>query len=232
MQLFWGKNIGNERIYLDKDELRHLTRSLRKRAGQHVQIIDGSGQIFTSELLTSTANDGLLKIITQDIMSPKWQGRIHLAIGLTKNTERIEWFVEKAVEIGIDEISFINSRNSERTHIRTERIENIVRSAMKQSTNVFLPQLHFELPFNQLFKEKTPTLIASCLEIEKKTLKEAILPGIETRIIIGPEGDFTLDEINLALAKGAEIISLGNSRLRTETAGIYALSVYHHINLV
>ena len=155
---------------------------------------------------------------------------MHVATAPTKNMDRTEWFAEKATEIGFDELTFLNSRYSERKVIMTERIEKILVSAVKQSLKASKPILNEMIDFNKFIERdfKGQKFICHCNEGEKKFLKEAIVPGEDAVILIGPEGDFSEEEVAKAMAKGFQPISLGRSRLRTETAALVAT---HTLNL-
>jgi len=159
-----------------------------------------------------------------------WNGWLHVAMAPTKNMDRTEWFVEKATEIGFDELTFLNSRYSERKVIKTERVEKILVSAVKQSLKASKPVLHEMTDFNKFIAQdfKGQKFICHCNEGEKKLLKEVIVPGEDAVILIGPEGDFSEEEVAKALSCGFQPVSLGKSRLRTETAALVAV---HTLNL-
>ncbi|MDL2211198.1 RNA methyltransferase, partial [Bacteroides sp. OttesenSCG-928-M17] len=161
---------------------------------------------------------------------PLWKGRLHIAMAPTKNMDRNEWFAEKATEMGIDEITFLDCRFSERKNIKTDRIEKITVSAMKQSLKARLPKLNEMIAFDKFIAQEFSgqKFIAHCYEGEKQELKSVLLPE-EAVILIGPEGDFSPEEVEKALAKGFIPISLGKSRLRTETAALSACFTFSYI---
>jgi 16S rRNA (uracil1498-N3)-methyltransferase len=157
---------------------------------------------------------------------------LHIAIAPTKNIERIEWFVEKAVEIGIDEISFIKCKNSERTVIKDDRLKKVAEAAVKQSQQAFIPKLNSLIDFKEFIKKDSSEvkLIAHCEKEYKQHIKQYIATNKSFTVLIGPEGDFTKDEITLALSSSYLPVALGDSRLRTETAGLFACGAFASIN--
>jgi 16S rRNA (uracil1498-N3)-methyltransferase len=234
MQLFYNSEVTKEttQITFDKIESKHIVRVLRKKERDILKITNGKGFLFDAEI--SSANDKKCSaiIINAEEKPKPWKHYLHIAIAPTKNNDRIEWFLEKATEIGIDEVTPIICSNSERRFVKLERFEKIIQSAMKQSLKFTLPKLNAPVKFidfiNQDFDEKV--CIAHCEEQEKNTLKSVIHPSEKTTILIGPEGDFSAEEIKKALAKKCIPISLGKSRLRTETAGIVAVNIVSFIN--
>ena len=162
--------------------------------------------------------------------APLWSGHLHIAMAPTKNMDRTEWFAEKATEIGIDELTFLNCRFSERRVIKTERISKILIAAIKQSLKARLPRLNEMTDFNRFIAQpfKGQKFIAHCHEGEKPLLKEVLQRGEDALVLIGPEGDFSEEEVQQAVAQGFQPISLGPSRLRTETAALVAC---HLMNL-
>lgn len=234
MQLFWGKRINDNVILVEGDEVLHLTKSLRKKVGDAVDLIDGSGNIFHSVI--TEIQRGKLVAVNMSV-TPKvnhWKKRLHIAIAPTKNADRMEWFVEKAVEVGIDTISFIQCERSVRTNLRMDRVARIVQSAMKQSYNIINPTIQ-EKSFDQLLTGFKPSamvgLIAHCEDGIKQSFSDIQFDKPDTWILIGPEGDFSGQEVENALRIGFVPLSLGRSRLRTETAGIYAVSIFRNINI-
>jgi 16S rRNA (uracil1498-N3)-methyltransferase len=234
MQLFYNSEISLEtkQITFDKIESKHIVRVLRKTEGDILKITNGKGFLFDVEI--NFANDKRCSaiIVNAEKKIKPWQYYLHIAIAPTKNNDRTEWFLEKATEIGIDEITPIICSNSERRIVKLDRFEKIIQSAMKQSLKFTLPKLNAPIKFNdfiqQDFDEKI--YIAHCEELEKNTLKSVINPAEKTIILIGPEGDFSKDEIQKALANKFTPISLGESRLRTETAAIVAVQIVSFIN--
>lgn len=216
-------------LELPTDEATHATRVLRLKSGDEMFLMDGAGSFYRAEV-TLVSNKKCLYEIHETMPQEKtWNGKIHLAIAPTKMTDRIEWLVEKATEIGFDDITFLNCRFSERKVLRIDRIEKIVVSAMKQSRKPWIPQVHEMMAFTDFVKANHTgkNYIAHCYEeIVRNDLFDELLsmntPN-DITVMIGPEGDFSIDEVELAMTHGFESISLGNSRLRTETAGLSAV---------
>lgn len=222
MYLFYQPELPDA-TYLDKDESRHCIKVLRKQAGDEIVIIDGKGQFFTASITIADAKKCEFSIKeTRKESSPLFKR--HIAIAPTKNIDRIEWFVEKAVEFGIDEISFIICEHSERTVVKLDRIERKAISAMKQSYKATLPKINGAIAYNQFInncKEKNRCIAYVDFENDMR-FQDKIDGKTGTLILIGPEGDFSDNELTLATESNFTKVSLGNSRLRTETAGIAA----------
>ena len=207
---------------LTAEESWHCSKVLRKKAGDKVSLIDGLGNFFEGVLESVSERQCRVTISQGPNPQPKRSYFLHLAIAPTKQIDRIEWMIEKAVEIGIDEISFLQCKNSERTVIKTERIVKIVESAVKQSLQAFIPKVNGLIPFSEVLKKTADQkLIAHCFEMEKADIKKIDFKGKSTLALIGPEGNFTLEEVNTAVVSGFETVSLGTNRLRSETAGLY-----------
>jgi 16S rRNA (uracil1498-N3)-methyltransferase len=230
MQLFYVPNISGTEIILDETESKHAIRVLRLQKGSRVQVIDGLGGFYEAEITDANPKKCKLLITKSQKEFGKRNFQLHIAIAPTKNTDRFEWFLEKATEIGIDEITPLLSSHSERKTINTERLEKILISAMKQSLKAFLPKLNEITPIKQLVinNKATSKYIAYCDDIQKIHLKDAVNRGQNTLVLIGPEGDFSPEEVKLAIDNGFKVVSLGAARLRTETAGIVAC---HIVNL-
>lgn len=235
MQLFFNQNITTEtkQITFEKEESRHIVRVLRKKEGDILHITNGKGFLFSVEI--SIANDKrcLATIIKQEEKLNNRDYYLHVVIAPTKNNDRLEWFLEKATEIGIDEITPIICDNSERKVVKIERLSKIVQSAMKQSLQFKLPKLNNPVKFSEFIKQDFvgETFIAHCEEgLEKKLLKNIATPNFKYTILIGPEGDFSTKEIEKSLASKFIPISLGENRLRTETAGINVVQSISFIN--
>lgn len=228
MQLFYTPNIRPQATaILSEEESSHLF-VLRKKEGDIIHVTDGNGYLYEAVLLSITRKQAA--IICQKILSEtalKNSG-FHLAIAPTKNMDRIEWLVEKATEIGMDSISFVRCKNSERREMKLDRLQKIMQNAAKQSFTFRFPIIHpltdFEKFIQQPFDGKK--MIAYC---EEKTayITAAIANDTQNMVLIGPEGDFTESEVALAKANGFSSVSLGEKRLRVETAGIYALTAFH-----
>ena len=227
MALFYAPDI-TDNWELPEEEAAHSIRVLRLSVGSEIEITDGKGHFYKAEI-SSIAGKHCYVQAKETIEQPKgWQGRVHIAIAPTKNIDRIEWMVEKAVEIGLDEITFLNCRFSERKVVKTDRIERIVVSAMKQSLKPFKTQVNELVDFKKFITLPTEgaKYIAHCYESEKLLLKDALQAGESATVLIGPEGDFSPEEVELAIKAGYRPVSLGNSRLRTETAGLVACHTY------
>ncbi|SHN16789.1 16S rRNA (uracil(1498)-N(3))-methyltransferase [Flavobacterium xinjiangense] len=225
MQLFYNININEttENFSFDKEESKHIIKVLRKKDTDILYVTNGLGLLFKTEITLASDSKCTVKIISfEKSATPKFH--LHLVVAPTKMNDRFEWFLEKATEIGIHEITPIICDRSERKVINTERFEKILLTAMKQSNVLFLPKLNNAIPFKEFLKQKQQGLnfIAHCEETDKKTLKTALKPNENVTILIGPEGDFTEKEIELALDSNYIPVSLGNTRLRTETAAIVA----------
>jgi 16S rRNA (uracil1498-N3)-methyltransferase len=218
-------------LYLDPDESRHCVKVLRNKAGDSIRITDGQG-FFYDAIITKADPAKCLIEIREKIPEQKRSYRIHIAISPTKNADRIEWFVEKTVELGIDEITLIECDNTERAFIKTERLEKVAISAMKQSLKASLPRIHGLQKADQLMRESgaSSKFIAYVDPQNPLHLKALAKPGMDYLVLIGPEGDFSPEELTLAGKHGFDKVSLGNSRLRTETAGIAACHILHLIN--
>lgn len=217
---------------LTPEESWHCTKVLRMKAGDAIHLIDGFGNFYEGVL--STVNEK--KCVATINVGPKKQNKhpyyLHLAIAPTKNIDRMEWLVEKAVEIGIDEITFVRCKNSERTVIKEDRLIKIAESAVKQSLQAYIPKINGLINFNDVITETADLkFIAHCEESSKKILKDFELKNRKSLVLIGPEGDFTSEEIKLAKTEGFSEISLGANRLRTETAGLFIVSTFSIIHL-
>lgn len=222
MQLFFTSNTDGNKAFLDAEETRHC-KVLRKKEGDKLQVIDGKGQLMECSVLAFKKDLTELEILHSDLHPRQRPYYFHLYIAPTKQNERMEWMLEKCIEAGLDEITFIETRHSEKTRINMARLEKIAISAIKQSGQYYLPGIN---PLTDL--DKIPVskdfLVAHCGQGEKSSLMKAVHPiGKDTyiSIMIGPEGDFSEQEVKELLEKGARPVSLGNSRLRTETAGLY-----------
>jgi len=229
MHVFYTPDI-QTRPELPEEEAAHAVRVLRLQAGDEVTLTDGQGNFYRAEISTATPKRCLVNILETLPQAPLWQGHLHIALAPTKNMDRTEWFAEKATEIGIDELTFLNCRFSERKVIKTERIAKILVSAIKQSLKARLPRLNEMTDFNKFIARpfSGQKFIAHCYEGEKVLLKDAVRRGEDALVLIGPEGDFSEEEVGKAIENGFIPISLGKSRLRTETAALVAC---HILNL-
>jgi len=232
MQLFYVPNISGAEVILDETESKHAVRVLRLQNGNQVDIIDGTGGFYKAQITDANPKKCRLIIVESQKEFGKKEFHLHIAIAPTKNIDRFEWFLEKATEIGINEITPLLTSHSERKTINIERLEKIMISAMKQSLKAYLPKLNEITQFKQLIINNKSTLkyIAYCDDIQKIHLKDAVIRGQDTLIFIGPEGDFSPEEVNLAVENGFKVVSLGTARLRTETAGIVACNIVNLAN--
>ena len=231
MALFYVPDIV-EHWELSEEEATHALRVLRLTVGDELEITDGKGNLYKA-VISSIAGKHCYVEAKEVIGKPKnWQGDVHIAIAPTKNMDRIEWLIEKATEIGIDEITFLNCRFSERKVVKTDRIERIVVSGMKQSLKPLKPIVNEMVDFKKFIAATRDgaRFIAHCYDGDRKLLKEQLLQGVDATILIGPEGDFSPEEVETAIAAGFVPVSLGNSRLRTETAGLVACHTFNLIN--
>ena len=234
MQLFYLPNITGIGTYaqLDAEEARHCLKVLRKRVGDKIEAVDGAGNIYEAELITDDLRDCTVQITRELEDSQRRAYKITIAIAPSKNNERLEWFLEKATEIGIDRVIPIFTDRSERRKLNTERLKKIMVSAMKQSGKALLPQLDEATDLNKVLlspdHEGYNKYIATCFGDNRPHLKDIYTKGSNVLILIGPEGDFTEKEADVAIKNGFKPISLGRSRLRLETAGMVAC---HIINL-
>lgn len=227
MALFYVPDIA-ERWELSEEEAAHALRVLRLSVGDRLEITDGKGNLYKAVISSVTGKHCYVE--AQEVVpQPKnWNGNIHIAIAPTKNMDRIEWFAEKATEIGLDALTFLNCRFSERKVVKTERVERIVVSAMKQSLKYTKPQVDEMVDFKKFIAVERfgAKFIAHCHESERVLLKDVLVPGEEATVLIGPEGDFSPEEVALAVKAGYRPVSLGSSRLRTETAALVACHTY------
>lgn len=214
---------------LPADEASHAVKVLRLTAGDEMMLMDGQGNFYRAVVIVASNHHCMYDIQETQPQERPWQGHIHLAIAPTKLMDRTEWMVEKAVEIGVDEMTFLDCQFSERRVVKTQRLEKIAVSAMKQSRKAWKTEIHEMTSFNDFIT--TPRsgyqYIAHCYEeVERSFLfeqMEALAPTEDVTILIGPEGDFSIDEVRNAIGKGYQSVHLGSSRLRTETAGLSAV---------
>jgi 16S rRNA (uracil1498-N3)-methyltransferase len=231
MHIFYIPDISADIIKLGPDESKHAIRALRLVKGSLVRAVDGIGGLYTAEIIDPDYKNCCLKIIEFQKEYGRKNFYLHIGIAPTKNIDRFEWFLEKSAEIGIDEITPILSDHSERKKINPDRLEKILVSAIKQSVKAYLPKLNKLTIFNDLINScnHNNKYIAHCHEGNKPHLKDIIDENSDNIVLIGPEGDFSPQEIQEADKKGFRSVSLGPSRLRTETAGVVAC---HIVNLV
>ncbi len=223
MNLFYVPNLASGNV-LPEEESQHAIKVLRLQVGSEIRVVDGIGGFYNARIINPHPKHCDFEIIDSQNEFGKRDYKLHIAIAPTKNIERLEWFIEKATEIGIDEITPLVCRFSERKIIKEERLEKIIVSAGKQSVKAYFPQLNALCSFDDLMKKHTASqkFIAHCYEDDKRLLQTEISTSKDVLILIGPEGDFSREEVQKAIAFGFVPVSLGNSRLRTETAGVVA----------
>lgn len=256
VRYFYVPDAANQ-VELPAEEATHALRVLRLKGGDEIFLMDGEGSFFRAEVTAASSKRCLYEIKEEMPQQRAWKGHIHLAIAPTKMMERIEWMAEKATEIGFDELSFLNCQFSERKVVKTPRIDKIVISAVKQSHKAWKPVVNELVSFKEFIQTPRPgrKFICHCYEeVEKKDffteisgiLNEAhaasesptadvatvasespTADAADITVLVGPEGDFSIDEVRLALENGYESVSLGTSRLRTETAGLVAVHMAH-----
>ena len=228
---FFAENI-LETCVLPPDESLHCVRVLRLKENDRVQIIDGKGNLYEAKIVFADAKNTRVEILSVQKEFEKRSYSMHLAIAPTKNIERLEWCIEKAVEIGVDVITPLLCRYSERKIVKPERLEKIIVAAAKQSIKAYMPKLNPLINFNDFVLQSTENqrFIAHCCTTEKQLLSKICKKELSTLVMIGPEGDFSLEEVIFAENKGVVSVSLGQSRLRTETAGLVACDTVALIN--
>lgn len=233
MQLFYNPDITaeTETFFFDREESKHIIKVMRKKDGDILFVTNGLGSLFKTEITLASDSKCTVKIVSVEA-SEKPRYHLHLAVAPTKVNDRFEWFLEKATEIGISEITPIICEHSERKHIKTDRYDKIIQSAMKQSLHCFLPKLNEPVAFKDFIKTKYEGLLcmAHCEQTKKNLLKDVLKPNENVTVLIGPEGDFSKKEIELAIANQYLAVSLGNTRLRTETAAIVACHSVAFVN--
>lgn len=230
MHVFYTPDILTD-TELPAEEAGHCVRVLRLNIGDEIQLTDGKGYFYKAAISAATGKRCQVKVLEKTFQEPLWKGHLHIAMAPTKMMDRIEWFCEKATEIGIDEVTFLNCKFSERKVMRTVRLDKIVVAAVKQSHKPWKPRLNAMLSFKDFVMAKRPgrKFIAHCYEeIERKdfftevySMSSSAAPE-DVTVLIGPEGDFSVEEVKMAIDNGYESVSLGNSRLRTETAALSA----------
>lgn len=220
---------------LPEEEAQHAVRVLRMEMGDEMMLMDGQGTFYHAEVAETTKKRCLYNIKEVLPQQRQWPGHLHLAMAPTKNMDRTEWLAEKATEIGMDELTFLRCKFSERTVIKTERIDKILIAATKQSHKAWKPVLNDMVDFRRFVESVSDVkhkFICHCYDEPdlgvKRLLKDCLVKGEDALVLVGPEGDFSVDEVRLAEAAGFQSVSLGESRLRTETAALVAV---HMMNL-
>lgn len=232
MNIFYTPDIAGSSYTLSEEESKHCVRVLRMEVGEQIYLVDGIGGFYVAKVADANPKRCRVEVVEKQECYGKRPYYLHVAIGPTKLIDRYEWFLEKVTEIGIDEITPLESFHSERRTVKQERSEKVVTAAVKQSLKAYHPKVNEITPFKELVKRpfEGKKLIAHCNEGEKVLLKHAVAPGENALILIGPEGDFSIEEVELAKQHGFVEISLGESRLRTETAGVVACSTVCFVN--
>ncbi len=234
MQLFFDENISAESFELPAEESRHLVKALRKNVGDLVHFTNGKGTLFTCRIEALQMQRTKLKVVDSTFI-PGDRYPIHLAIAPTKNQDRIEWMVEKITEIGFHEITFLTTENTEKNYMKLDRLEKKVIAACKQSIRAWKPRINGIRQFGEFIADPTFQAVQKFIgyvdEINQVHLKDLAQKDQASLILIGPEGDFSPEEIRLAIAQGFQPCSLGPNRLRTETAGLVAVHTLSLINL-
>jgi 16S rRNA (uracil1498-N3)-methyltransferase len=233
MQLFFQEKIDLPITYLDEEESRHLVKVLRKKQGDQIRLTNGKGMVFDCVILEANPKKTNLKVLSYSEV-PKDNFHIHLAIAPTKSPDRMEWMVEKITEIGFHELTLLETVNSERSFLKTDRLQKKVISACKQSLKYRIPVLNQTKKLTALFKsgefEGFQKFIAYVDQDHERNLFDEAMPEGKYLILIGPEGDFDPKEIKEAVQSGFRPVSLGRSRLRTETAGLAAVQLLQVLN--
>ncbi len=233
MQLFYNPRLDQSatQFTFSAEESNHIVKVLRKKEGDLLHITNGKGYLFEAKIIDAAAKKCSAEIVDTDKNHQKmfW---FHLVVAPTKMNDRFEWFLEKATEIGVNEITPIICENSERKVLKIERMEKVIQSAMKQSLQTFLPKLNAPISYTEFISKSHEGLlfIAHCEDEEKLDLKRRVAPDKDVTILIGPEGDFSATEIKQAYTNGFLPVSLGRNRLRTETAAIVACTTVNMIN--
>jgi len=226
LHLFYTPDIQPEHkaFILNEEESKHAIRVLRLSAGQQIQLVDGNGGHYTAVITDAHPKRTVLEISEVSMAHGKRPYYLHVAIAPTKNIDRVEWFLEKATEVGVDEITPIICDHSERTAVKPDRLRKVVVAAMKQSQRAYLPKVNPAVSFADFVKAEIPgkQFIAHCGGGDKQSLSHSLKPGESVVVLIGPEGDFSPAEIDTATRKGFVPITFGRARLRTETAALMA----------
>lgn len=218
---------------LPEGESHHCVKVLRRQPGDPVEVIDGKGRIFSCRLLEAHSKHAQVEILSCREQPLPWQFTLTIGVAPTKHLDRMEWLTEKLTEIGINRLIPLRGERSERKELKTERLEKIAVSAMKQSLKAVMPKIDEMTPISRVIAETTASQRFICYcsdEVERRLLSRELCPGSDVCILIGPEGDFSPEEVKLALKNGFIPVSLGDTRLRTETAALYAASTVQIIN--
>ena len=232
MHRFYCPDIADT-LTLGEEDSKHCVKVLRMGEGDTIEVVDGNGNLYTCRITMAHPKRCAIEVLDKEQQPPHWGHRIVLAIAPTKNLDRIEWLVEKCVEMGVDRIIPLRCHNSERTVLKTERLKKIMVAAMKQSLKATLPQLDEMTSIMDVIAESVEgtRCIAYCDAMlpreQRRTLPSVYRPGSDVMVLIGPEGDFSPEEVQAATTAGFVPVTLGESRLRTETAGLMAVASIH-----
>ncbi|WP_449435917.1 16S rRNA (uracil(1498)-N(3))-methyltransferase [Pedobacter steynii] len=233
MHVFYTPDITADEYVLNEDESKHCIRVLRLNIGSEVYLIDGVGGLYKAAIVSQTKKNVTLKVLEATHNYNKRNHRLHIAVAPTKNIDRLEWFLEKATEIGIEEVTPIICDRSERRVVKEDRLVKVVTSAVKQSLQAYHPKVNPQINLSDFLKiaNADNKMIAHCIdESSRQYISQIAEPRQNYTILIGPEGDFTPQEIELALQNGYKPLTLGNTRLRTETAALAACFEVNYLN--
>ena len=232
MHVFYTPDISSNLYILNEEESKHCSKVLRLTKGDTIYLIDGRGGLYKAEIIDVGKKEVKLQVLETFKEHGKRNHHLHIVIAPTKNIDRLEWFLEKATEIGIDEITPIICDRSERKIVKEDRLEKVITSAVKQSLTAYHPKLNPTVSFQNFIKQNLlgNKLIAHCMDGDKSFINQHITPQQSYIILIGPEGDFSPQELNIALHNGYKPVTLGNTRLRTETAALAACFEVNYIN--
>lgn len=233
MHVFYTPDISSNEYLLNEDESKHCIKVLRLGVGAQVHLIDGVGGLYLAEIIAETKKQVVLKVIETTRGYNKRSHHLHIAVAPTKNIDRLEWFLEKATELGIEEITPVICDRSERRVVKEDRLSKVITSAVKQSLQAYHPVLNPTVSLTDFLNKQRDSvkMIAHCIDGEpRQFISEIVDPGQHYTLLIGPEGDFSPAEIELALEKGYKPLTLGNTRLRTETAALAACFEVNYLN--
>lgn len=233
MNIFYTPDISGSSYILNEEESKHCVRVLRLSVGEVIYLVDGVGGFYTAEITSDNPKKVMLKILNVVTEFAKRNHYLHIAVAPTKNIDRLEWFLEKATELGIDEVTPIITDRSERRVVKEDRLNKVITSAVKQSIKAYHPKMNDAISFDSFLKQPFDgdKLIAHCIDNEeKKYISDLVIPFQKYLILIGPEGDFTPNEVEQALNKDFKPLTLGNNRLRTETAALAACFEINYLN--
>lgn len=234
MIVFYAPNIENT-LTLPESDSKHCVKVLRSAVGDIIHVIDGKGNIFTCSLVDNNPRAAAIEIIDKQVQPLHWSYPVTIAVAPTKNMDRMEWLVEKLTEIGVNRIVLLKCQRSERKEVKTDRLKKIAISAMKQSLKAWLPEITEVTALKQFLEHCSDSQKFVCYchpSIPRQLLAKSLKPNEPVSILIGPEGDFSPEEIQTALAKDWIPVTLGDNRLRTETAALVAVDTVHIFNQI